>query len=131
MRLSRSQSGPASGVCVWCRLVAAGLAVVLLLLPTAAGADRYASSQHPHWEVGDPNPELSAACRRGRFNQMADHRLHISYRGELGAGITGVAKKGWNLRDPDGRAEPGASYHFADDGLSTCRVYVAKERPAP
>jgi hypothetical protein len=109
---------------VWALVIAAGLGV---MIPSASSADRYATSQRPHWEVGNIDAGLSNACRRLRFNQIADHRLHISYRGEIGAGVTGVAKKGWNLRDPDGRAETGATYHFADDGLSTCRVYVVRE----
>jgi hypothetical protein len=107
------------------------LALILLPIigdPTAANAGRYTRSQRPHWEVGDIDADLSRACRRGRFNQVADHRLHIAYRGEKGAGVTGIAKRGWNLRDPNGLAQPGATYHFADDGYSTCRVYVARDK---
>lgn len=109
-----------------------GLLVALaILLPAPADAGRHAVSQRPHWEVGALDAELSRACRRQHFNQIVDHRLFIAYAGDRGTGVTGVAKRGWNLRDPEGRAAPDATYHFADDGLSTCRVYVAREPRSP
>jgi hypothetical protein len=104
-------------------------AVLLVALPPPAGAAPYASSQRPHWHVGRIDAALSGACRRGRFNQIAEHRLFIAYRGEIGAGVTGIGRRGWNLRDPDGMAADGVTYHFADDGLSTCRVYAARDKP--
>ena len=113
------------------RLTLAALAVLSMVASAPAEAGRYAVSQRPHWEVGTLDAEMSRACRKHRFNQLVDHRLFIAYGGERGAGVTGVAKRGWNLRDPDGRAAPDATYHFADDGLSTCRVYVAREPATP
>ena len=114
--------------------LAVSLAGTLLAMALGAGAsvahaERHATSQRAVWDVGRLDPALSEACRRGRFNQIADHRRHIAYRGEVGAGTTGIARKDWNLRDPDGRADAAATYHFADDGMSTCRVYVARPKP--
>lgn len=130
----RPPSPLASGPVTRVSLVALAVPLLLagLLVPSrsdAGDAVRYATSQQPHWKVGDLDRDLSDACRRNRFNQLSDRHLYISYLGQDGAGVTGVARKGWNLRDPDGRALPEATYHFADDGLSTCRVYVAKEKP--
>ena len=112
-------------------LLIASLLMPALLGPDAARAHAgvYARSLQPYWNVGQLDPELSKACRHGRFNQLSDHRLHIGYRGEAGAGTTGIARQNWNLRDPDRRSRPDDTYHFADDGLSTCRVYVAKDPP--
>ncbi len=113
-------------------------ALLMLVLPALASlgfsvaqahAGTYAHSQQPHWAVGHLDPDLSLACRHGRFNQLSDHRLHIGYIGEAGAGTTGIARQSWNLRDPDRRSRPEDTYHFADDGMSTCRVYVAKDPP--
>lgn len=94
-------------------------------LAGAAQAGRYANSRSPYWQVGKPDSQLSTACKFNRFNQVKDLRLFIGYLGDRGMGVTGVAQKGWNLRDPGGLAKAGLTYHFADDGLSTCRVYVA------
>lgn len=94
-----------------------------------AHAGRHAKSQQPHWNVGQLDRDLSNACRHGRFNQRSDHRRYIGYLGDAGAGTTGIARQSWNLRDPDRRSKPDATYHFADDGLSTCRVYVATDKP--
>jgi len=108
------------------------LAMALLLAAAspvdAADTVRHSASQRPHWEVGDIDVGLSEACRRNRFNQISDTQRYIAYRGETGAGVTGIARQGWNLRDPEKRSAPEATYHFADDGLSTCRVYVSKEK---
>jgi hypothetical protein len=114
------------------RLVAllAALFFALALPAGDADAGRHARSRQPHWKVGELDRDLSNACRRGRFNQRSDHRRHIGYVGELGAGTTGIARQGWNLRDPERRSKPEDTYHFADDGLSTCRVYVARDKPA-
>lgn len=115
---------------------------VVLLLPTVVGAavfgldsglaqaGTYARSWQPYWTVGTLDTDLSLACRRGRFNQRSDHRRHIGYLGESGGGTTGIARQNWNLRDPERRSRPEETYHFADDGMSTCRVYVAKD-PLP
>jgi hypothetical protein len=40
-------------------------------------------------------------------------------------GMTGVAKYGWNLHDPRGKALPDMTYHFINDGYSDCKVFVA------
>ena len=101
---------------------------------SVAGADsvRHGTSRRPYWEVGRLDPALSTACRQQRFNQVVDHGLYIAYQGEAGSGVTGVARKEWNLQDPDHRSVAGVTYHFADDGLSTCRVYVAMpKKPGP
>jgi hypothetical protein len=120
-----------SRIALACRSFSLMAPVAALLLPGQAVAARYATSQRPHWAVGAIDAGLSAACRRGRFNQIVDQRRHIAYAGEIGSGVTGIAKRGWNLREPDGQASAEATYHFADDGLSTCRVYVAKPKPLP
>ena len=89
-------------------------------------AAEYASSKLPSWRVGILNKNLSFACRRGRFNQAHTFRLSIGYTGKNGQGITGIAQKGWNLKDPKNMSEFGYTYHFFHDGLSNCRVYVAE-----
>ena len=123
-RLSARLAGPLAV------LLLAGtlLAVAMWAGSGVAHAERHATTQRAQWDVGKLDSGLSEACRRGQFNQIADHHRHIAYRGEVGAGTTGIAKKGWNLRDPGARADPMATYHFADDGLSTCRVYVARPK---
>jgi hypothetical protein len=105
-----------------------------LLLPfvgidPAAADRRHAVSRSPYWQVGRFDPALSEACRRFRFNQERPLRLYLGYAGEPGSGTTGVARRGWNLRDPEGMAKAGLTYHFFDDGYSDCRVYVA-DRPS-
>lgn len=111
------------------------LAVVLLAAVTAmpaapaeAGSKRYAISRSDLARVGRLDRKLTAACRRHRFNQERDLRLYIGYIGPRGRGTTGVAKKGWNLRDPLNLARRGETYHFKNDGFSNCRVYVARGR---
>ena len=89
-------------------------------------ADEYASTKQPLWQVGNLNKDLSFACRRGRFNQEHSFRLTIGYTGKKGQGITGMAKKGWNLKDPRNLGQPGYTYHFFHDGLTDCKVYVSK-----
>jgi hypothetical protein len=90
------------------------------------GASEYASTKQPLWQVGNLNKDLSFACRRGRFNQAHSFRLTVGYIGKKGQGITGIAQKGWNLKDPRNLGLPGVTYHFFHDGLSNCRVYVAE-----
>ncbi len=103
----------------------AAFAIGLGLAGPASSGDRYATSRSPLWRVGRIDPVLTDACRRLEFNQRRRHDLFIGYRGAEGRGTTGIAKKGWNLRDPRGLAQPGFTYHFFDDGYSDCRVYVA------
>ena len=89
------------------------------------GASEYAVTKQPIWKVGNLDKNLSFACRRGRFNQAFSLRLTVGYTGKKGQGITGIAQKGWNLKDPKNLSLPGFTYHFFHDGLSNCRVYVA------
>jgi hypothetical protein len=79
--------------------------------------------------VGEPDADLSRLCRRGRFNQRANNALYIGYLGKAnpGRGYTGVAKRGYNLIDPTGQAEPDMTYHFFNDGYSNCKVYAAPD----
>jgi hypothetical protein len=96
--------------------------------PLAAG--EYAQSERPYWDVGTLNVSLSGACRRGRFNQIKPFRTTIGFQGSKGMGIVGIAKVGYNLYDPTGLAQPGFTYHFFNDGMSNCRVFVAGSRLA-
>jgi len=107
-------------ICVICMMVFAAFGV------QPVDAAEYASSKSPTWHVGILNKNLSFACRRGRFNQAHTFRLSIGYTGKNGQGITGIAQKGWNLKDPKNMSEFGYTYHFFHDGLSNCRVYVAE-----
>lgn len=92
---------------------------------SAEAGSRYASTNSAYWRVGRLDKRLSAACRKGEFNQRRDMRLFIGYRGPEGRATTGIAKRDWNLKDRRGLAAPGVTYHFFDDGYSTCKVYVA------
>ncbi len=94
--------------------------------PLAAG--EYAQSKRPYWDVGTLNVSLSGACRRGVFNQIKPFRLTIGFRGRQGMAIVGIAKMGYNLYDPTGLAQPGFTYHFFNDGISNCRVFIAGSR---
>lgn len=97
----------------------------VLAEPSAGAADPYARSPSPYWKVGRLDPALSQACRRLQFNQLNAFNTFIGFTGERGRGTTGVAKKAWNLNDPLGLARPGMTYHFFNDGLSDCAVFVA------
>ena len=103
---------------------------VALITTGSAAADEYARTYHPYWRVGTLDRELSAACRKMRFNQVYAHRTHIGFHGDDGPAITGVATKEWNLRDPQRLAVKGLTYHFYNDGFSNCKVFVAGT-PAP
>ncbi len=94
----------------------------------ASGGVRYATSQNPFTQVGVLNPELSAACRKRVFNQRTPLRLSIGYLGENGRGITGIAMQGYNLYDPQRLSVPRVTYHFKNDGYSTCQVFIAEPR---
>jgi len=138
-----------AGLTPTCRLprraFVAGLAALLSLglaagLPTASGHAReagqtlqYGRSAAPFWEVGEPDSDLTRLCRRGRFNQRANNSYYIGYIGGAnpGRGYTGIAKRGYNLYDPEGRAAPGMTYHFFNDGYSNCKVYAAPDPPPP
>ena len=87
---------------------------------------QYATSQSPYWAVGNVSKELSIACREGNFRQRKYLYYSIGYLGKKGRGITGIAKKGWNLFDPMGLARSEYTYHFFNQGYSNCKVFVAK-----
>lgn len=110
-------------------LGAAGALTLALAVPVDAGSRKYSRSKHPYWAVGQYNEALSNACRRSVFNQKKIENLNIGYSRERGKGVTGIAMLGWNLRDPQGLAEPNVTYHFFNDGYSNCKVYVARMRP--
>ncbi len=101
------------------------LAAAWLVPAAPSSAGEYAQSKRPYWEVGTLNESLSGACRRDLFNQIKTFRLTIGFRGRQGMGIVGIAKVGYNLYDPTGLARPGFTYHFFNDGMSNCRVFIA------
>jgi hypothetical protein len=109
--------------------LAACLAIAALAMPAPAWAQGaiYAWTNDNYWKVGRLDKELSALCRRNGFNQVRKNRLKIWYTGKdnIGRGMTGVAKYGWNLHDPRGKALPDMTYHFINDGYSDCKVFVA------
>lgn len=112
-------------------LAGAVLAAMILAGFGAGAADPYARSQSPHWKVGRLDPALSHACRRLQFNQRNAFDTFIGFYGARGRGSTGVAQKNWNLDDPLGLARAGFTYHFFNDGLSDCTVYVAGRAEGP
>ncbi|NKD54554.1 MULTISPECIES: hypothetical protein [unclassified Haematospirillum] len=85
----------------------------------------YAKSNAPYWDVGRRDNNLSRLCGLGRFNQKYKNRMYIQFSGDKGRGLTGIALKGWNLIDVDGKALDGKTYHFYRDGTSQCIVFVA------
>ena len=87
---------------------------------------QYTTSKYPYWKVGNVSKELSIACREGIFRQRKYLLYSIGYLGKNGRGITGIAKKGWNLFDPKGLARSEYTYHFFNQGYSNCKVFVAK-----
>ena len=87
---------------------------------------QYATSKSPYWAVGSISKELSNACREGNFRQRKYLYYSIGYLGKKGRGITGIAKKGWNLYDPLGLANSKFTYHFFNQGYTNCKVYVAR-----
>lgn len=110
--------------------VACTVAGVVLWQPSPAGAwdtntRVYATSTSPYWDVGRRDDELSRLCSLGQFNQKRVAQVYIQFHGEKGRGITGIAKRDFNLRDPSGKAEDGKTYHFYADGTSQCQVFVA------
>jgi hypothetical protein len=106
-------------------VIVTAVVAVVTLSGDSADAARYARSNSPLWQVGHLDADLSNACRRLQFNQIQEQRHHIGFTGENGYGTVGIAKLGWNLRDPAGLARPGLTYHFFNDGHSNCKVFVA------
>ncbi|MGY8991730.1 MAG: hypothetical protein ACKVHL_09085 [Rhodospirillales bacterium] len=90
-----------------------------------AQAAQYATSKSPYWRVGVINKNLSALCQKRLFNQVRRLNLHIGYLGKVGKGVTGVAQKYWNLKDPTNIGVDGLTYHFFNDGFSNCKVFTA------
>ncbi|MEE8393120.1 MAG: hypothetical protein V3R66_02145 [Rhodospirillales bacterium] len=126
-----------SSVLVYRRLGVVALGVVALgvvalalfpLFGSPALAWQYTNSKLPFWQVGSLNKTLSDACQRRRFNQVRPLRLTIGFNGADGNAVTGIAKMGWNLYDPEGLAQPGFTYHFYHDGFSDCKVFLAGSR---
>lgn len=85
----------------------------------------YAKSTAPYWEVGRRDNDLSRLCQIGLFNQKYINRMYIQFAGKEGRGITGIAKRTWNLADPLGNALEENTYHFYRDGTSQCVVFVS------
>ncbi len=90
------------------RIIMAGLAAAFAVpVPggeSEAGSRKHAYSQNPYWAVGQYNNVLSDACQRNFFNQKQIQNLTNGYHGDQGMGITGIATREWNLRDPKGLA---------------------------
>jgi len=80
-------------------------------------------STHPYWEVGILDKDLSTECARGKFNQLQSNRLKIVFKGPIGPAILGVAAGGFNLYDPNRRAQRDTSYFFFHDKTGDCEVY--------
>lgn len=118
-----------------CRMALAALALLAFSAADATAANRvkgeYAQSKSRVSQVGQYNAKLSRLCRRGQFKQRKVLRLSIGFVGPNGRGITGVAKPGWNLYDPTGVGDPKFTYHFQNQGYSSCRVYEALTPPPP
>ncbi|MEQ8664486.1 MAG: hypothetical protein RIC16_02065 [Rhodospirillales bacterium] len=87
----------------------------------------YATSTSGASLVGSLNKDLSAACRRQRFNQLRAYHFVIKFKGDRDTGVSGVATTNWNLYDPLRLAEPRMTFHFFNDGYSNCRVYVSPQ----
>lgn len=111
------------------RPLLAAAVLALFAAPPAGAYDaeprRYATSTAPYWSVGTLNQDLSRLCQQGRFNQKRIGEMYIAFIGEEGKGITGIAKIGYNLYDPDTKADPAKTYHFFSDATTNCKVYVA------
>ncbi len=120
----------------WHRILSHAFAVFFgLSFASEADANRtkrqYGTSKQPYWQVGALDKALSHACRRGDFGQRKMRLLTIGFVGRQGRAQTGIAKNGWNLRDPKGLAQPRTTYHFFNQGYSNCKVYKATTPKAP
>ena len=116
--------------------VVAALLIALLVYPDFAASAHaarkmdkniYGFSTMPYWSVGTYDAELSRACQQRRFGQRRIYRYFISFVGQRGRAIIGIATRGWNLHDPGGLAQAFKTYHFFNDGYSDCAVYVATQ----
>jgi hypothetical protein len=81
------------------------------------------TTNHPYWEIGALDADLSTECARGLFNQIQPNRLKIVFNGSIGPAILGVATNQFNLYDPKGRAKEDTSYFFFRDKTGACEVY--------
>ena len=81
-------------------------------------------STKPYWQVGNIDPILTAACRRGEFGQNKVNLTTIGFVGAQGRSMTGIATSNWNLVDRNRLAKPNMSYHFFNEGYSNCKVYT-------
>lgn len=125
-----SPVAPIRAVKRWLAIAVAAIAAIVLISGDAA-ADAYARSKSPYWKVGRLDPALTRACRKLQFNQRNAFGSSIGFSGGRGRGSTGAAQKGWNLNDPFGLARDGLTYHFFNDGLSDCTVFVAGKAAGP
>lgn len=109
------------------------LGLVLVLASPAEAFDEnprlWGKSSDPYQKVGKANKELTALCRSGLFNQRKIGEYFIGFNKDLNGAassdLIGIAKKNYNLYDPQGKADAAKTYHFHNDGTSQCRVYVA------
>ncbi len=129
--LSASSVAPARVANRWLAVAVAAIAAMVLMCSGDAAADSYARSNSPYWKVGRLDPALTRACRKLQFNQRNAFGTSIGFSGERGRGSTGAAQKDWNLDDPLGLARDGLTYHFFNDGLSDCTVFVAGKAAGP
>jgi hypothetical protein len=109
----------------------AAIATMMLASSGDAAADANGRSSSPYWKVGRLDPLLTQACRKQQFNQRHAFSASIGFAGTRGRGSTGAAQKDWNLDDPSGLARAGFTYHFFNDGLSDCTVFVAGKAAGP
>ncbi|EKE76887.1 hypothetical protein [Oceanibaculum indicum] len=94
------------------------------------GSNVLLRSTAPYWQVGRLSEMHSTLCAAGRFNQVRKHARVLEFIGRNGNTVLGVAKgTGWNLYDPEGRAEREADYFFRNDGTTSCEVYYYKPDP--
>lgn len=94
---------------------------------TRSDKAQYGRTTSPYWVIGTPDKHLSRACQRREFSQKRQLRYTIAFVGTKGRALTGIATINWNLFDPKGFAEPLKTYHFYNDGLSNCAVYVSPQ----
>ncbi|MBC7135600.1 hypothetical protein [Oceanibaculum nanhaiense] len=94
------------------------------------GSNVLLRSNAPFWEVGRLSEMYSTLCAAGQFNQVRKNERALEFVGRGGNTVLGVAKgTGWNLYDPQGRAEREADYFFRNDGTTSCEVYYYKPDP--
>ena len=71
-------------------------------------------------------PDLSAACRRGRFLQRIDLAYRAFGPGERPLGVA-YGTMAINLIDPDRHREAGIVYFFDKQDTGRCTVYTARQ----